>query len=92
MTPTRQVRRKRIEEVGQVCSCSYYTHMVTSRLDLDLLDDDEPFEIDRQAAHLFKHVTLGIDDIHEVWRSDPLFNPAKQPADWLMVSEVSEDR
>lgn len=40
---------KRIEEVGQVCSCSYYTHVVTSRLDLGLLDDDEPFEIDRQT-------------------------------------------
>ena len=56
--------------------------------DLDLLDDDDPFEIDRQAAHLFKHPHLGIDDIGDVWRSDPLFYPAKPPAHWLMVAEV----
>lgn len=56
--------------------------------DLDQLDDDEPFEIDRQAAHLFKHAELGIDDIYDVWRSDPLFYPAKPPAHWLMVAAV----
>jgi hypothetical protein len=42
---------------------------------LDLLDDEDPFEIDDQAAHLFKHASLGIDDVHDVWRSDPLFYP-----------------
>ena len=57
-------------------------------LDIDGLADDDPFEIDDQAAHLFKHAALGIDDIHEVWRSDPVFYPAKPPADWLMVAEV----
>lgn len=46
--------------------------------DVDALDDDDPFEIDDQAAHLFKHATLGIDDIREVWESDPLFYPAKR--------------
>ena len=56
--------------------------------DLDQLDDNDPFEIDRQAAHLFKHTGLGIDDIQDVWQSDPLFYPAKPPADWLMVAEV----
>lgn len=57
-------------------------------LDLDQLADDDPFEIDDQAAHLFKHAALGIDDIHEVWLSDPVFYAAKPPADWLMVAEV----
>ena len=57
------------------------------RFDLDLLDDADPFEIDDQAAHLFKH-PLGIDDIYEVWESDPLFYPAIPPAHWLMVAEV----
>ena len=57
-------------------------------LDIDRLADDDPFEIDDQAAHLFKHAALGIDDIHEVWQSDPVFYPAKPPADWLMVAEV----
>jgi hypothetical protein len=56
--------------------------------DIDLLDDDHPFEIDDQAAHLFKHPHLGADDVDEVWRSAPLFYPAKPPAHWLMVSEV----
>lgn len=30
--------------------------------DLDRLDDTDPFEIDRQVAHLFKHDPYGIDD------------------------------
>ena len=47
--------------------------------DLDALDDDYPFEIDDQAAHLFKHATFGIDDIQEVWESQPVFYPAKPP-------------
>lgn len=58
-------------------------------LDLDALDDAAPFEIDDQAAHLFKHAGLGIDDIVEIWGSEPLFYPARPPADWLMVAEVS---
>jgi hypothetical protein len=57
--------------------------------DLDLLDDEDPFEIDQQLAHLFKHAELGIDDIREVWQSDPIFYPARPPTDWLMVAEVS---
>lgn len=56
--------------------------------DLDGLDENDPFEIDAQAAHLFKHPRLGIDDVDDVWRSEPLFYPAKPPAHWLMVSEV----
>jgi hypothetical protein len=55
---------------------------------IDVLDDDDPFEVDDQAAHLFKHAALGLDDVYEVWQSNPLFYPAKPPAHWLMVSEV----
>jgi hypothetical protein len=58
-------------------------------LDIQLLDEDDPFEITRQAPHLFEHDALGIDDIHDVWRSNPLFYPTKPPAHWLMVSQVS---
>jgi hypothetical protein len=57
--------------------------------DLDLLASTDPFEIDTQAAHLFKHPNRGIDDIREVGASDPLFYPAKPPAHWLMVAEVA---
>lgn len=63
--------------------------MDSERFDLDLLDDEWPFEIDRQAAHLFKHPHLGIEDVADVWISDPLFYPAKPPAHWLMVAEVA---
>ncbi len=67
----------------------YYNYRVADELlDLDLLDDEDPFEIDAQAAHLFKHPRLGIEDIREVWASDPMFYPAKPPAHWLMVAEV----
>ena len=62
--------------------------MASELFDLDLLDEEDPFEIDAQAAHLFKHPRLGIDDIHDVWASDPIFYPAKPPAHWLMVAEV----
>jgi hypothetical protein len=58
------------------------------RFDPDLLDEEDPFEIDTQVAHLFKHPYLGIDDIDDVWASSPLFYPAKPPAHWLMCAEV----
>jgi hypothetical protein len=38
---------------------------------------------------LFKHPHLGIDDIRDVWASDPVFYPAKPPAHWLMCAEVA---
>jgi hypothetical protein len=63
--------------------------VAAERFDVDLLDDHDPFEIDSQAAHLFKHPHLGIDDILEVWASDPLFYPAIPPAHWLMCGEIS---
>jgi hypothetical protein len=58
------------------------------RLDLDCLDDDDPFEIDQQRAHLAKH--SGLDDrvVYDIWENEPLFYPAVQPADWLMVADV----
>ena len=59
------------------------------RFDPGVLDEEDPFDIDSQAAHLFKHPHLGIDDIDDVWASDPLFYPARPPAHWLMVAEVS---
>lgn len=37
-----------------------------SRLTLICLKDEDPFEIDAQAAHLFKHPYLGIQDIADV--------------------------
>ena len=56
--------------------------------DLDLLDSDDPFEVDEQAPHLFKHGALGMADIVEVWASEPLFYRAVPPAHWLMVAEI----
>ena len=56
--------------------------------DLDLLDDADPFEVDSQTAHLFKHPHLGLADVREVWANTPVFYPAKPPAHWLMVAEV----
>lgn len=48
-----------------------------------------PSRSTRQASHLFKHPGLGVDDIGDVWASEPLFYPAKPPAHWLMVVEVA---
>jgi len=50
-----------------------------NRFDLDLLDGQDPFEIDAQAAHLFKHPHLGVDDVEDAWASDPLFT---RPSRW----------
>jgi len=49
--------------------------------DLDLLDEEDPFEIDAQAAHLFKHPRLGIEDIREVlgFRPDVLPRQTTRP-------------
>ncbi len=58
-------------------------------LDLNKLDDQDPFEIDAQSAHLIKHPHLGVDDINDIWANDPLFYPAKPPAHYLMVAEVA---
>jgi len=60
-----------------------------TRFDVGALDDDWPFEVDHQAAHLFKHPRLGLEDIGDVWASDPLFYPAAPPAHWLMVADVA---
>lgn len=62
--------------------------VAVERFDPDLLDDDWPFEIDHQVSHLFKHSHLGVDDVRDIWASEPLFYPAKPPAHWLMVAEV----
>lgn len=67
----------------------YYNRPGDYLFDIDLLDSDDPFEIDEQAAHLFKHAPLGTADIYEVWQADPLFYPAIPPAHWLMVAEVA---
>jgi len=74
------------------CIRSDYTHTVGDPLlDPEQLDDYDPFEIDTQAAHLFKHPHLGIDEVFDVWVSDPLFYPANPPAHWLMCAEVAGD-
>ena len=75
---------------GDFCSRLYYSTVVSESLDLDLLDDVEPFEIAEQVAHLFKHPALGVDDVYDVWDSDPLFYPAAPPAHWLMVADVGQ--
>jgi hypothetical protein len=61
---------------------------VADLFDLDQLNEEDPFEIDTQASHLFKHAGLGVEDIYDVWQSNPVFYPAKPPAHWLMVAEV----
>jgi hypothetical protein len=62
------------------------------RFEIDLLDPDDPFEIDTQAAHLFKH-GYSPDDLYDMWCGNPLFYPADQAgsADWLLVGEVPGD-
>lgn len=58
------------------------------RFDIDLLDPSDPFEIDRQIAHLSKHHGADVATIREVWEADPLFYEAKPPAHWIMTGDV----
>ncbi len=67
----------------------YTVEGVAQRFDPDLLGDDGIFEVDAQVAHLFKHPHLGVDDIYDVWASNPLFYPATPPAHWLMCAEIT---
>jgi hypothetical protein len=61
----------------------------TDRFDYELLDGEDPFEVDRQLAHLFKHEKLGLADARDVWDDDPRFYPALYPpAHWLLTGEV----
>jgi hypothetical protein len=82
-------RSGRGSTAGIECNTIEY---VRRPFDLDALDDIDPFEIDRQAAHLFKHDPHGTDSIYEIWNSDPLFYPAKPPAHWLMVADPAKCR
>jgi hypothetical protein len=59
------------------------------RFDYGLLDDEDPFEVDTQLIHLYKHEGLGLEDAYEVLEDTPLFYPAAyQPAHWLLTGEV----
>jgi len=72
------------------------------RFDPDLLDADDPFEIDEgNRAHLYKHlpighekrVAVGVEDIFDVYHyGDPMYDPAQEggAADWLMIGEIPE--
>jgi hypothetical protein len=63
------------------------------RLDPGLLDEEDPFEIDfGNHPHLVKH-GYALDDLYDVWVSDPLVYPAADDgeADWLLVARVPGD-
>jgi hypothetical protein len=72
-----------------------------ARLDIDLLDPENPFEIDDgNRVHLVRHlpeddrgrpVAVGPEDILDLYLyGDPMYYPARDggPADWLMVGTV----
>jgi hypothetical protein len=67
-----------------VVVCNTPVRVSHELFDPDLLDEEDPFELDTQAAHLFKHPHLDVQDGRR-----PLFYPAKPPAHWLMCAEVA---
>jgi hypothetical protein len=74
--------------------------MDRGRFDINLLDPDDPFEIDDgNRPHLYKHlpvvagkpITVGVEDLYDVYTfGNPLFYPAREDgaADWLMIGKV----
>ena len=85
-------------------SKSWYTvPQDLDRLNVDLLDSDEPFEIDQDnAPHLAKHllmvdgksVRVSIDDVSELftWGAVRFYegDPARGPAHWLIVCRIED--
>lgn len=71
-----------------------------NRFDIDLLDPDDPFEIDDQnRPHLYKHlpavsgryVAVDVDAILDVYLyGDPMYVPGHErgKADWVMIGET----
>jgi hypothetical protein len=63
------------------------------RFEVADLDETDPFEVDDQLIHLYKHEGMDLCDVYEVWTDNPLFYPGREdgPADWLMVGQVPGD-
>jgi hypothetical protein len=67
----------------------YHVAEALVRFDYELLDEEDPFEVDAQLAHLYKHSGLGPEDAYEVWADNPRFYPATYlPAHWMLIGEV----
>ena len=76
--------------------------MVEDPFDIDLLDDEDPFEVDDDnRPHLYKHlpnqgerpVAVGAEDLYDMYLiGNPLFYPPppdhEGDAHWLMYAEV----
>ena len=74
--------------------------MDRERFKVDLLDREDPFEIDNgNRPHLYKHlpmaehrpVSVGIEDILDAYLvGNPLFYPGSDEgeADWIMIAEA----
>lgn len=63
------------------------------RFDPELLDEDDPFEIDQEnAPHLAKHSPYTVEDVGDAWSDEAaVFIEAAVdgPADWLLVARLS---
>jgi hypothetical protein len=65
----------------------------SARFDPDLLDENDPFEIDLgNRPHLYSH-SFSEDDLYDVWFDEPRIFPARDDgeADWLLVARVPGD-
>ena len=74
-------------------NAQYDGEVTRTRFDVEALDEVDPFEVDDQLIHLYKHEGMDLCDVYEVWTDSPLFYPGKDdgPADWLMVGQVPGD-
>jgi hypothetical protein len=82
-------------------STCYTVPQDLERLDVDALDDDDPFELDSgNLPHLFKHlimdggrpVRVDIRDVADYYVAGAVqfieADPARGPAHWLMVCKI----
>lgn len=75
---------------------------ITRRFDIDLLDADDPFEVDDvNRPHLYKHafarpdgsaIRIELTDLLDLWVWNAVLlypaDPTKGDAHWLMLAEV----
>ena len=67
---------------------------MSGRFNVDLLDPNDPFELDEgNLPHLFSH-PYSVDDLYDMWFDDPLYYPADKTrgdADWFLVAAIPGD-
>ena len=63
-----------------------------TRFDVEALDEADPFEVDDQLIHLYKHQGMDLCDVYEVWMDNrfsiPVTRTGRQTGSWSAKSQA----